>query len=150
MTMDEFVRHRGRYAKMVGRPGKSTELHLYPNIIAEVHFDKFAGCWAVRGADVVPAALDLVGPDAKRSGLSFPLSQSGTEPEFTGNPQSLIPSVVSYRRFIAPNGDAPDSLVSRYIQRKTMPARKQFFNLIGSRERIAAKTRLSPRNCIAR
>lgn len=40
------------------------ENHMYPEIVAEVVYDPFAGDWVVRGPDAITAALELHDPNA--------------------------------------------------------------------------------------
>jgi hypothetical protein len=40
------------------------ELHIFPDIVADVRYDRFARTWVINGVDVRSAALNLTDPAA--------------------------------------------------------------------------------------
>jgi hypothetical protein len=40
------------------------ELHMFPDVIADVRYDDFARTWVIGGIGVTPAALGLTDPNA--------------------------------------------------------------------------------------
>jgi hypothetical protein len=40
------------------------ELHMFPDVMADVRYDDFARTWVISGVGVTPAALDLTDPNA--------------------------------------------------------------------------------------
>jgi hypothetical protein len=63
-TVDDFVRHQlDTHTLRSGRHGQ-IEQHFFPDIVAEVIYDRFAKDWVVKGPRVITAALELPNPDA--------------------------------------------------------------------------------------
>lgn len=63
-TVDDFARHQlDTHTLRPGRHGQ-IEQHFFPDLVAEVVYDRFANDWVVKGPGVITAALELHNPDA--------------------------------------------------------------------------------------
>jgi len=63
-TLEDFIRHQlDTHTFVTGRFGER-EQHIFPDVVAEVIFDRLADDWVVRGPGVVTAALELHNPEA--------------------------------------------------------------------------------------
>jgi hypothetical protein len=55
-------------------PRGRKEVHIYPDIVAEVYFDRYAKSWAIRGEDVTACVLDVCDPLATDHDIIAPLA----------------------------------------------------------------------------
>jgi hypothetical protein len=62
--MDDYRAHELDTHSLHGTRDGGIECHMYPEIVAEVIYDPFAGDWVVKGPSVITTALDLHDPDA--------------------------------------------------------------------------------------
>ena len=63
-TMDDYRAHfLDTHSLREGDDG-GMECLMFPEVVAEVVYDRFANDWVVKGPDVVTAALELHSPDA--------------------------------------------------------------------------------------
>ena len=64
------------------------ELHMFPDVIADVRYDHYARAWVVDGDGVTPATLDLTEPTAPDDRIIAELytpTRSSTELGFTAD-----------------------------------------------------------------
>jgi hypothetical protein len=58
-SLDDFRSHSSHTSRFaIGLQGKK-EVHIYPDVVAEVYFDRYAKSWAIRGEGVTACALDV-------------------------------------------------------------------------------------------
>jgi hypothetical protein len=61
-TLDDFRSHSSHTSRFVIGPQAKKEVHIYPDIVADVYFDRYAKSWAIRGEGVTACALDVCDP----------------------------------------------------------------------------------------
>jgi hypothetical protein len=64
-TLDDFRKHELDTHTFRFDGSNHLELHIFPDIVAEVTFDRAAKDWVVRGPGVVTVGLELNDPNAK-------------------------------------------------------------------------------------
>jgi hypothetical protein len=63
-TLNDYITHSlGTHALMLGKDG-GMECHMYPQVIADAHFDRSGQTWLVSGDGIEPFALQLNDPNA--------------------------------------------------------------------------------------
>lgn len=63
-TLDDYRRYLDFTSRNVASFPGLVERHFYPEIVADVRYDRFAGRWAISGDGVEPAGLFLTDPNA--------------------------------------------------------------------------------------
>lgn len=64
-TLDDYQRHMLDTHKLIYDGTGLMELHMFPNIVAEVSYDLQAKAWMVSGRGVIPQMLDITDPQAE-------------------------------------------------------------------------------------
>lgn len=63
-TFDDFRRHLDDTSRIIDSAPHHSERHFYPDVVADVRYDRFGGHWAISGEGVEPTGLFLSDPDA--------------------------------------------------------------------------------------
>jgi hypothetical protein len=64
-TLADYVRHSTDTHMWLGDCNDAQEMHMLPEVVAEVTYDRLAGHWCIGGPGVCPNTLDLSDPNAK-------------------------------------------------------------------------------------
>jgi hypothetical protein len=64
-TLDDYIKHSVDTHVFCEDYPDRIELHMFPDIVADVTYDKFAGSWVVKDAGFGGWSLDIADPEAK-------------------------------------------------------------------------------------
>jgi len=63
-TKEDYRKHIEDTHTWIVKSPSSIERHIFPDIVADVHYDTVAGTWGISGQGVEPALLMLKNPSA--------------------------------------------------------------------------------------
>ena len=63
-THDDYQKHLDDTHTWISNSPSGVELRIFPDIVADVRYDIWAGVWALSGESVRPAALSITDPNA--------------------------------------------------------------------------------------
>lgn len=97
-TLADFQEHRIDTYTFVGQPDHM-EIHMFPDIVAEVYYDQGLGAWHTRGRGVTPRMLSLKDPNIDNHQIiaefHLPHRLSGED-----SPQLVVPPTGLFARAV--------------------------------------------------
>lgn len=72
-TIEEYLDHRNGTYRLVRRKNGRTEMHIFPEIVAEAYYCAYGRTWGVRGDGVEATSIPVNDPEATDSQIRIAL-----------------------------------------------------------------------------